>query len=300
MTILIIGSEGFIGRSLIHHFTGKCDVIGCDLLDSRNLQYPYYKISRLSPDYKEIFKQEKIDVCINAAGSGSVPDSITNPLNDFEANCLDCLRILESIRTLSSPTRYLYISSAAVYGNPKELPVKEESEISPMSPYGWHKYYGELMCKEYSALYNLKTCIIRPFSVYGPGLRKQLLWDLFLKSKKSNHIELFGTGKETRDFIFIDDFVHAIQAVVNQCDFKAHVYNIANGTEVTMQEVVSCYLQESGKNVTHSFNNKVRGGDPVNWKADITKLQQLGYKQTVSLTQGIVRTLSWQKEYGLV
>jgi nucleoside-diphosphate-sugar epimerase len=115
------------------------------------------------------------------------------PLNDFEANCLDTFKILESIRNFSPSTKFLYISSAAVYGNPKRLPVRETDGIDPISPYGWHKYYGELMGHEYTSLYGLKTSSVRPFSVYGPGLRKQLFWDLFLKSRQTNKIDLFGT-----------------------------------------------------------------------------------------------------------
>ncbi len=273
--------------------------MACDLLDAKNLSYPFYKVSRLSPEYLDIFEREQIDVCINAAGNGSVPVSISNPVNDFEANCVDTFKVLDLIRKLSPSTRYLYLSSAAVYGNPKKLPINEDSDINPVSPYGWHKHYGELMCREYFHLYGVKTSFIRPFSVYGPGLRKQLLWDLFLKSKKSKSIELFGTGKETRDFIFIDDLVHAVGTIIDNCEFNASVYNIATGIESEISEIAEVYSRYLGDNTFISFNNKVREGDPTNWRADITRLTNLGFKQTVDLEEGISKTVAWQKEYGL-
>src|SRR5690606_20851190 len=130
------------------------------------------------------------------------------------------------------------------------------------SPYGWHKYYGELLCKEYHTLYQVRTCFLRPFSVYGPGLRKQLLWDLFPKSRTSSKIELFGTGNETRDFIYIDDLVQAIALVIEQSPFDACAYNVASGTETSIEEIASSYLRSLNPKAQLSFNNITREGDP--------------------------------------
>jgi len=91
--------------------------------------------------------------------------------------------------------KYLHISSAAVYGNPKQLPVKETDNCQPLSPYGWHKWMSELICQEYFRLYNIRSLIVRPFSVYGPGLRKQLFWDLYGKAFGKNSSRFIRYGK---------------------------------------------------------------------------------------------------------
>jgi UDP-glucose 4-epimerase len=173
MKLLLIGSEGFIGRHCVQYFLNKqWEVTGCDLVDYTSASYTYFKISRLQPSYEPVFEDATYDVCINAAGNGSVPVSIAHPLTDFEANCYDVVRVLELLRTKNPSCKYIHFSSAAVYGNPVQLPVAETDRLSPLSPYGWHKLIAEQLCQEYHRLYNLPVVILRPFSVYGTCIRR--------------------------------------------------------------------------------------------------------------------------------
>jgi UDP-glucose 4-epimerase len=294
MKILVLGSEGFIGKHCLKHFIRKgYSVSGIDLLDLKNSAYPYYKISRLQPDFQYFLEKIDFNVCINASGSGSVPNSVHNPLNDFEANTIDTFHVLDAIRKKNASIKYLNISSAAVYGNPRNLPIVESDEIKPLSPYGWHKYYSELICKEYSTLYNVATCSIRPFSVYGPGLRKQLFWDLYLKSEKQNEIELFGSGDESRDFIYVDDLINAIDIVLQNAQMKGEIYNLASGIETSIYDASTLFLKLLNSGNSLFFNGEVREGDPLNWKADISLLKSLGFKPEVSLSQGLLNYINW-------
>ena len=298
MNILIIGSEGFIGKHCVNHFIAKgCNVYGCDLLDVYNTNYKYYKISRISFDFEDIMHKNKYDLCINAAGNGSVPISVEYPLLDFEANTIDTFHILEGLRKYNSDCKFLFISSAAVYGNPIELPIREDSDISPISPYGWHKYYSELICKEYSSLYNVRSCGIRPFSVYGPGLKKQLLWDLHQKfSINDNVIELFGTGTETRDFIYIDDLIQIIDHIFYKGEFNGECYNVADGIETSISEVARIFKNILNWEGEIRFTGSVRSGDPLNWRADISKIKKLEYSSEHTLVQGIKKYVEWISE----
>src|SRR4051812_37570699 len=112
MKILILGSEGFIGRHLVQQFVGKQHIVhGCDLFDTpQHGNYPYTKVSRISPEWEEVFGDHLFDFCINAAGSGNVPYSMTHPLSDFESNTLDTMRVLDTIRRVNKTCRYLHIS----------------------------------------------------------------------------------------------------------------------------------------------------------------------------------------------
>ena len=297
MRILIIGSEGFIGRHCILFFQShNHQVYGCDLQDLKAPNYSYFKISRLAPGFDDIFRVNQFDICINAAGSGSVPVSIANPYGDFEANTIDTFKILESVRLYNPSCKYVNISSAAVYGNPKQLPISETDELQPLSPYGWHKFYSELICREYSSLYNIRTCSLRPFSVYGPGLKKQIFWDIYQKIALSNDLTLFGTGLESRDFIYITDLIDCIALVVDKEVMNGEAYNAASGIEHTIEEVTTNFVRYLKPGVKVNFNGEHRQGDPNNWRADIGKLTKIGFNPQTSLEQGLKNYAQWLEE----
>ncbi|MHA4808296.1 NAD-dependent epimerase/dehydratase family protein [Flavitalea flava] len=295
MNILIIGSEGFIGSHCVEHYSSRKDsVFGLDLYEQPSRKYAYTKISRLSPEFDEVLKGRLFDVVINAAGSGNVPYSMTHPVSDFEANCFDTIRLLDAIYKNQPECRYLHLSSAAVYGNPSSLPIKEEGALSPLSPYGSHKSIAELLCREYTSLFQVRTAIVRPFSVYGSGLKKQLFWDLYQKSlNATGDIELFGTGKESRDYIHIRDLVRGIACVLDKGELKGEVYNLASGVETKIEEAVGIFFNAIQVKQKYYFNGKVREGDPLNWRADTGKIGQLGFSCKYDLHSGLEELANW-------
>jgi UDP-glucose 4-epimerase len=297
-SILILGSEGFIGRHLVQFFRRQeWEVFGCDLYEAPSQDYKYQKVSRLSPELDDVFSGTYYFTCINAAGSGNVNYSMTHPVNDFEANCLDTIRVLDMIKKYQNECRYLHFSSAAVYGNPKSLPVEEEHETAPLSPYGWHKVISEHLCKEYATIYKLKTLAVRPFSIYGPGLQKQLLWDLYKKcmSRTDQDVQLWGTGNESRDFLFIYDLIKCIDILVHEGDFNGGVYNVASGEETSIRHITNLFTSLFDKGIRITFNQQVREGDPINWRADITKIKSHNFKPQYSLEQGLEIVVEWMK-----
>jgi len=294
LNILILGSEGFIGARLVSYFLKLgVKVNGCDLYENSFGNYHYVKVSRLSPEWNEIFTSDSFDVCINASGSGNVSYSMTHFVGDFESNTLDVIRILDALMRYNKNCKYVHISSAAVYGNPQQLPVKETDDCHPLSPYGWHKWMSELVCKEYYHLYGVNCCILRPFSVYGPGLRKQLFWDLYQKAISGPEVKLFGTGNESRDFIYIDDLVQAIHILLMKAPMQAERYNVATGTETRIQNAASLFLQFFPTVPKLFFNGQTKPGDPLNWRADISGISALGFKQHTSLENGLELTHQW-------
>jgi dTDP-glucose 4,6-dehydratase/UDP-glucose 4-epimerase len=175
------------------------------------------------------------------------------------------------------------------------LPIKETDELSPVSPYGFHKKITEDILLEYNKIYNIECCSLRIFSAYGPGLKKQLLWDLYQKTKVNNDIESFGTGQETRDYINVLDIVNCIDLIIKKGDFNATVYNIANGMEVKIVDIAQILLNEINFKGTLNFSGQIRKGDPLNWQADIIKIKKLGYLPTVNLIDGIKEYVAWAK-----
>jgi len=294
-SILILGSEGFIGTHLVNYFIGNNEeVYGCDLFEtSKLIGDRYFKVSALSPEWEDIFLKQQYDVCINAAGSASVPYSMAHPMSDFLSNSLDMMRVLDAIRRLNPNCRFLQISSAAVYGNPQRLPIPENSLCSPISPYGYHKLISETICKEYQQIFGIHIAVVRPFSVYGEGQQKQLLWDICMKAKNTSEIKLFGTGLESRDFIHVADLAKLLQHIIDSGNFSCDIFNAASGNETTIKEIADCFVEyyEGKKKVI--FSGEVRHGDPINWCADISAAKAIGYAPSIGIKDGIYRFIKW-------
>lgn len=296
--ILIIGCNGFIGSHLVEQYKSASHrVIGCDVCDSHSVD-KYYIVDQLNPDYNQIFLENKFDLVINASGSSNVNASFINPFYDYNLNVQNAIKILETIRLFNSECKYINLSSAAVYGNPKVLPINEMAEISPQSPYANHKYLSELVCKEYSMYYGLNTCNIRIFSAYGPGLKKQIFWDLYQKYKniRKDHIELWGTGKESRDFIYIKDLVSAIHLCSLNSNFTGEIINIASGKEIFIKDAAETLIRFLDPTVKIIFNGLTRKGDPINWNADIKQLRSFGFDPGYTLETGLKKYADWLRD----
>ncbi len=294
MKILILGSQGFIGNHLAHYYMDNgWDVTGCDLVEGGMGGYVYHKVSVLSSDFDSLFAGQHFDACINASGSGNVAYSITHPLSDFQANAFAVNKVLDTIRKFQPACKYLHISSAAVYGNPLQLPITEQDALAPVSPYGFHKWISEISCTQYSQLYRLLVAVIRPFSVFGNGVKKQLLWDICNKLTKADNITLFGTGNESRDFIHVSDLVRLSGIVMDKSPFACNVYNAASGLETTIREVANLFEAHFPGNKKIQFSGEVKPGDPINWRADVSRITALGFCQSVALEKHISEYIQW-------
>jgi len=295
MKILIIGSEGFIGSNAVHYFRRLgYRVFSADIVLKEEQGYSI--INPELADFKKLFDRQQYDICLNASGVAKVQFSFNDPLLDFTLNTANVFNILEAIRQYNVDCKFINISSAAVYGNPKYLPIDENHPLNPVSPYGWHKLYSEKICTEYANYFGIATLSIRVFSAYGPGLKKQLFWDLYQKSLSFDTIELFGTGNETRDFIYIDDLLLALKLIIENADFKGEVINVANNFETSVRDAALTFLDIIGFKGKLVFNNMAREGDPLRWRADISKLQKLGYHSQVDLVTGLNKYFQWIKE----
>lgn len=294
--LLVIGSKGFIGRNCVEHFKKKYDVWECDVILDYTDNSNYIAIDSVDSDFLEVFHREHFDICINCSGAASVPFSIEKPFNDFRLNTLNVYKLLEAIRTLQPECKFITMSSAAVYGNPKSLPIKESLPVAPVSPYGYHKVMAEKICDEYSRFWNINTCCLRIFSAYGAGLRKQIMWDLYNKFKTNDIVELWGTGNETRDFIHVKDIVTAIEIVINHSNFKGDIINVANGKQIKISTIAETFKESLNSDKEICFNNVTRPGDPLNWEANIDVLKSFGYQKTIELKEGIKDYITWAEK----
>lgn len=296
MKILIIGCSGFIGSNAYRYFKlHQYSVIGCDI--NKNTPNDFLLKSDLS-NIHELLKDITFDACINASGSPTVAYSISNQQNDYVLNFENVVTLLDSIKKYQPACKFINLSSAAVYGNPKKLPVSESDFPNPLSPYGKHKLLSEDLLSSYFQKYEIPTLSLRIFSVYGNGLQKQLFWDIYQKSLKSNIIELFGSGTETRDFIHIDDLMEAFHLILNNASFNGSTINVASGIEVQVKQAAETMVNHYNKALQIKFSGVINKNDPAHWWADISKLNSLGFKPKTNIIEGLKKYALWLKELG--
>lgn len=297
MKILVVGSKGFIGSHCVEYFTKKKnEVWQADILKSDDRHY--FQLEKGNTNFETIFLNQEFDVCINTSGSANVNFSFENPAVDFELNVLNVHKLLVAIRLHNPACKFINFSSAAVYGNPQSLPISESTPVMPLSPYGFHKLQSDYLLAEYYKFFGLKTCSLRVFSVYGPGLKKQLFWDFYQKTLTEKNLILFGTGKETRDFIYIDDLISALHIIIENYSEEFEIYNVGNGKQVSIETAANTFVKGISFKGNIIFSGQNRSGDPLNWEADIRKLKALQYKQSVSFEEGLNRYIAWLKEKG--
>lgn len=294
MNILLIGSRGFIGSHLLKYFRKMNHVVWhADVVVDYKADQSYLLIDPSNANFKPLFEKQKYDICINCSGAASVPDSIKNPLRDFQLNIVNVFAMLDAIRTYQPKCKFINFSSAAVYGNPKSLPIKEESDLLPLSPYGKHKFISEQICREFYDNFGISTCSLRVFSAYGEGLFKQLFWDVFKKSQSENIIELYGTGNETRDFIYINDLVSVVDLVCHNGLFVGDSINVACGIGSKINDVISIFLGNFNREIHVSYAGKNREGDPLYWQANIDIIESMGFRAKYTLEEGLKNYFLW-------
>lgn len=296
MEILILGSEGFIGSHAVRYFKSKghkvyrADIV---LMQAKD----YFLINPERSDFSAIFLQNKFEVCINATGAANVQLSFEHPSLDYTLNTANVHALLDTIRLHNPTCKFINLSSAAVYGNPASLPIAESAGLNPLSPYGYHKLYSEQICKEFYTFFQVPTISVRIFSAYGEGLQKQIFWDLYRKiDAASDTIEMFGTGNESRDFIYIADLVSAIDHIIQNAAFDGSAINVASGVESTIRQAVDHFIRFFDKKISVRFAGTAKIGDPLNWRADISRLKTLGFENKVPLEKGIENYCKWVQE----
>jgi UDP-glucose 4-epimerase len=232
------------------------------------------------------------DVITHCAGSGSVGFSFQDPAEDFQSTAGTLLSTLEFIRLRAPEARLVYPSSAAVYGEVDHLPIREEAAPRPASPYGTHKLVAELLCQSYSRHFNLKVVIVRLFSLYGPWLRKQLLWDACCKFSRGEATFL-GTGEESRDWLHVVDSANLLQTAAEHAGRDCTVVNGGSGVGTSVREVLTMLRQSFPDAPPLHFTAQAKAGDPKEYLGDCSKAEVWGWKPAVSLRAGLVEYSTW-------
>lgn len=238
-------------------------------------------------------------VLFHLAGGASVARSVENPMHEFDLTVQGTLEVLEYIRTRNPNCRLVYVSSAAVYGDTGGT-MAENSAMRPASPYGMHKLLAEQQCIFYARAYDLKVTIVRPFSVYGPGLRKQLLWDALNKADQGI-CTFWGSGAEVRDWVYVADLARLLLQVGCERIRSPSTQPIDAGTGIgtSVKEVLTRLLALYKPEAKPQFLGSERSGDPHELVAHRVRPEVSEILGEVGLDEGLSRYVAWYRQRDL-
>lgn len=270
--------------------------------------FPNYRFIRLGIEDKQelfkLFEQEKFDKVMNLAAQAGVRYSISNPYAYLESNMEGFLNILEACRNYKVK-HLIFASSSSVYGMNTKVPFSEEDKVdTPVSLYAASKKSNELMAHAYSKLYGFAVSGLRYFTVYGPWGRPDMAPMLFAKAISNGEpIKVFNNGQLSRDFTYIDDIVEGTVRVIDHLPASTDttngvaykMYNIGCGRPMQLMNFIHEIELALGKEAQKVYL-PMQQGDVYQTYADTSRLEQeVGYKPSVSLHDGIMRFIEWYK-----
>jgi nucleoside-diphosphate-sugar epimerase len=294
--ILVTGGMGFMGGHLVKALLslGKQVIILDNLSTGLNGTIPPdATLARADVrDLGQVIETvNHAELIFHVAANANGTISVNNPRFDFEANAIGTFNVLEAALS-AGVKRFVYVSSASVYGRPQRFPIDEEHPTRPFVPYGASKLAGELSCYSFFKTYDLPVVIARPFCVYGPGENPQLAlvevsrylrWHL-----NRSPIQVVGDmDRKTRDFAHVDDIIEGLLLIADKAD-AGEVFNLGSGEEVSMRELTEVIGSVTGRKAIVTELPSI-AEDTYRLVADITKIRSLGYIPKVPLVEGVRR-----------
>lgn len=294
INVLVTGGAGFLAINTARFFNEKGAVVfGIGRSNESTDLSCYEKWVESAITYKSLLEFDvNFDIIVHCGGGSSVGYAQENPFEDFHKTVIGTAELLEFVRKHCVDAHVIYPSSPAVHGQQQNQPIDELSEINPVSVYGYHKKMAEdlLLCS--NKVYGIKVSIIRFYSIYGIGLRKQLLWDACVKIKNSNHAVFWGNGDETRDWININDAVSLIH-FLSSMHKPPLIVNGGSGIATTVRESVELLKNYLESSADLNFNGYVKIGDPKYYCAGQHILKDLGWSPEVSVHDGFFEYVQW-------
>lgn len=302
-TVFVTGAGGFVGARVASY---------CETLGYRAVRIGHRaKAGKISDGFffdadigleslkSAVERYGAPSVLYHCAGGASIRLSIENPAEDFRRNVQILSEILEFSRHLAPRIKVVVLSSAAVYGDVSEgEPKREDMPLIPLSPYGLHKRLAEELCRFYASYWELPVAVIRFFSIYGDGLRKQLLWDACKKLQEGNFV-FEGTGNEERDWLHVEDAVRLIALAGEHASSLCPIVNGGSGTARSVRSVLEALGALHEPAVLPRFSGRGRSGDPYSLVADVQRSRAWGFSPKVDFMVGLKSYWDWfEREEG--
>ena len=292
-TILITGGLGQVGSYLTDRFCTDNKIIVLDNTSSPCRHEVPAGVQLVVGDIQgpeAVRLVEQTDVVIHTAAQIDVNRSMEQPMFDCENNILGTLNLLEAARQ-TNLKRFVYFSSAAVYGDTIYTPIDENHPTQPLSPYGVSKLTGEQYALMYHRAFNLPVSVLRPFNIYSPRQDPSnpysgVITKFMEKVKAGQSPIIFGDGEQTRDFISVHDIVDLVELLVEKDEAIGRVFNAGTGTQTTVNRLAEIVQNVFDSDLPVEYQD-ARTGDIRHSVADISAAQTLGFVPQVSLEEGL-------------
>ncbi|KAF0220660.1 MAG: Nucleoside-diphosphate-sugar [Geobacteraceae bacterium] len=289
---VVTGAGGFIGKALVKYLVESgTHVIAVDRLaiEDQDCEYVAADISTKGVLDKLI---DDNTVVFHLAARANVAESVSDPRGDFESTLCGHFEVLESIRKAGS--QLIFPSTASIFDSSNTLPLSEKAYVKPTSPYAAAKAAGEAYCAAYHRSYGLDIKIARMFSVYGIGMNRFAIHDLIKKIQQNSHeLSILGDGNQIRDYLNIKDTVRGLVMIALKGE-AGEDYNLASGVAVKMIDLARHIATLMGfPDIKIIPTGKSFPGDVPKWYADTSKINRIGFTPQISLTDGLINTISW-------
>jgi UDP-glucose 4-epimerase len=298
--ILVTGGAGFIGSHMVEQLVKEgynvriIDDLSSGKIENIQRLLSTGKVDLVIGDIRDASFVTKnvndIDVVVHFAGVASVPFSFKNPELTFDINLFGTLNLLRACVEMDV-SRFVFVSSCAVCGDPQSLPVREEHQTNPISPYAESKLMAERYCIGFQQRQFLQAVVMRFFNVYGPrqGMNDYsgVITRFIDCVRQKKPLLIYGDGSQTRDFVNVHDIVQAVLASIKSSESEGEVFNIGSGTPTSINELAKTVLELAGVDLEIQYE-KPRAGDIKDSYADISKAMKfLGYEPKISLKVGL-------------
>ena len=290
----VTGSDGFIGRHLLHRLkTDGIEISGT--YDRRNGQ-DILNIQSLT----RAMKEARPTVVYHLAALADVRSAFRQPIEQREQNYIGTAHVLDAMR-VCDVKQIVFTSSAVVYGDIISSGIKERDSVGQQtSIYGAVKLASEALIQAYCAGYGMRADIFRLVSAVGEGYRHGNIFDFYQKLKSNPHqIHLLGTGREQKYYIYAGDVASAMRAALSVAHSGAELWNVSGDTPVTIDDVLGSVAETLGLSPVRSYEHATWTGDLPGLVLDTSKLRDFGWEPTVSVLAAIPRTVRWFQEANL-
>lgn len=305
MKVIVTGGAGFVGSHLIellvskNHFPIIVDNLNSGLYSNIKTFVDSKKAKFIKCDirnFKKVMELPKVDAVIHLAAIASVVESISNPIFVNDVNVNGTLNILEFCRK-KKIKKLVFTSSAAIYGD-YEKKITETSPTIPTTVYGSTKLTGEQYCKIYSNLFGINITVLRPFNIYGPRQNDAyagVISKFMDKLNENKSLIIFGDGRQTRDFIHVDDVARAFYLALQHKKKTFDVFNLATGKSTSINELSKIFLLAANKPELKAIHKKSIPGVVVHSSTNPKKIKQnLHFAPIISLKDGITKFVKFQ------
>ena len=312
--VLVTGGLGFIGSALARRLVelgAKVTLVDSLIPEYGGNLFNIHDIrDRVTVDLTDVRDAaamssliKKRQFLFNLAGQTSHLDSMTDPMTDLNINAAAQLHILEACRLHNRDLKIVFASTRQVYGRPEYLPVDEKHPIRPVDVNGINKLAGEWYHLLYNDVYGIRACALRLTNTYGPGMRVKDARQTFLgiwirRLIEGKPIQIFGNGKQRRDFNFVTDVVEALLVAAATREADGQVFNLGHHEQLSLRELASLLVEISGGGNYElvPYPDERKAIDIGDYYADFRKIDKLlGWSPQVTLEGGLKQTLEFYR-----